>query len=101
MYRSKLFKSNESLSSLASLETIRIDSRSSSRSNSVSDSNFSSRSNSIDNKVNNYTDETKFIPIKRRRSREKSYSIIARSPQVEDVLKKLNIFLRRDSKERK
>jgi len=100
MHRSKLFISSDSLSSLASLnslESIRIDSRSSSRSNSISDAN--SRSNSIDKKVNNYTEETKFIPIKRRRSREKSYDIVARSPQVEDVLRKLNLFLRRNSKE--
>jgi len=100
MHRSKLFISSDSLSSLASLnslESIRIDSRSSSRSNSISDAN--SRSNSIDKKVNNYTEETKFIPIRRRRSREKSYDIVARSPQVEDVLRKLNLFLRRNSKE--
>lgn len=100
MHRSKLFISSDSLSSLASLnslESIRIDSRSSSRSNSISDAN--SRSNSIDKKVNNYIEETKFIPIKRRRSREKSYDIVARSPQVEDVLRKLNLFLRRNSKE--
>ena len=100
MYTSKLCKSCDSLSSLASLnslESIRIDSRSSSRSNSISDAN--SRSNSIDKKVNNYTEETKFIPIRRRRSREKSYDIVARSPQVEDVLRKLNLFLRRNSKE--
>ena len=96
MHRSKLFISSDSLSSLASLnslESIRIDSRS----NSISDAN--SRSNSIDKKVNNYTEETKFIPIRRRRSREKSYDIVARSPQVEDVLRKLNLFLRRNSKE--
>ena len=104
MHRSKLFISSDSLSSLASLnslESIRIDSRSSSRSNSISDANSrsNSRSNSIDKKVNNYTEETKFIPIKRRRSREKSYDIVARSPQVEDVLRKLNLFLRRNSKE--
>ena len=104
MHRSKLFISSDSLSSLASLnslESIRIDSRSSSRSNSISDANSrsNSRSNSIDKKVNNYTEETKFIPIRRRRSREKSYDIVARSPQVEDVLRKLNLFLRRNSKE--
>ena len=104
MHRSKIFISSDSLSSLASLnslESIRIDSRSSSRSNSISDANSrsNSRSNSIDKKVNNYTEETKFIPIKRRRSREKSYDIVARSPQVEDVLRKLNLFLRRNSKE--
>ena len=104
MHRSKLLISSDSLSSLASLnslESIRIDSRSSSRSNSISDVNSrsNSRSNSIDKKVNNYTEETKFIPIKRRRSREKSYDIVARSPQVEDVLRKLNLFLRRNSKE--
>ena len=106
MHRSKLFISSDSLSSLASLnslESIRIDSRSSSRSNSISDANSTSnsRSNSIDKKVNNYTEETKFIPIKRRRSREKSYDTVARSPQVEDVLRKLNLFLRKGSIDRK
>ena len=106
MHRSKLFISSDSLSSLASLnslESIRIDSRSSSRSNSISDANSTSnsRSNSIDKKVNNHTEETKFIPIKRRRSREKSYDIVARSPQVEDVLRKLNLFLRKGSIDRK
>ena len=100
MHRSKLFISSDSLSSLASLNSLE-SIRSSSRSNSISDANSrsNSRSNSIDKKVNNYTEETKFIPIKRRRSREKSYDIVARSPQVEDVLRKLNLFLRRNSKE--
>lgn len=100
MYRSKLFMSSDSLNSL---ESIRIDSRSSSRSNSVSDENPkpNSRSNSIDKKVNNFTEEPKFIPIQRRRSREKPYGVVARSPQVEDVLKNLNIFFKRNSKERK
>ena len=83
-YKKKEFNSNESLNSIESFA---------SRSISADSLNESEFSQAIDVKSKfpkEKQNSSKWIPIQKRRSREEKKEI-SKSPNVEDILKKLNI----------